>query len=196
MTSFPKPSEAYSDVPVEEIDLAVAEAFIPYVEQTGVKALGAVSDLTDQEPLYAGAAAMLLTATVMRDGRTWRAGTRLLAAHLLATGLRGIVKKLVDRTRPDAAAERGEYVLRAGQRHESDFNSFPSGHTAGAVAVARAVGRAYPASHRVALGLAGAAGSAQVVRSKHYVSDVVAGAVIGWAAEVIVDAVIRRAERI
>ena len=64
------------------------------------------------------------------------------------------------------------------------------------MAVARAVGRAYPGAHQVALGLAGAAGAAQVVRSKHYVSDVVAGAVIGWAAEMIVDAVIRRAARI
>jgi undecaprenyl-diphosphatase len=186
--------EPATEAPVEEVDQAVAQAFIPYVEQSGVKALGAVSDLSDQEPLYAGAAAVLVTAAIMRDGRTWRAGTRLLAAHLLATGLRGIVKQMVDRTRPDAAAERGEYVLRAGQRHESDFNSFPSGHTAGAVAVARAVGRAYPGSRHAALGLAAAAGAAQVIRSKHYVSDVVVGAAIGWTAEIMIDALIRRAE--
>jgi undecaprenyl-diphosphatase len=189
-------AEPASEAPVEELDQAVAGAFIPYFERSGVRALGAASDLTDQEPLYAGAAAVLATATLLRDGPTWRAGTRLLAAHLLATGLRGIVKQMVDRTRPDAAAKRGEYVLRAGERHDSDFNSFPSGHTAGAVAVACAVGRAYPPSRHVALGVAAAAGVAQVVRSKHYVSDVVAGAVIGWAAAALIDALIRRAEKI
>nr|WP_314444963.1 phosphatase PAP2 family protein [uncultured Sphingomonas sp.] len=182
--------------PVEELDAAIADTLIPHVGRSGVRALGAISDLTDQEPLYAAGAATLVVAAMMRDGRTWRAGTRIVASHLLATGLRGIVKQMVDRTRPDAAAERGEYVLREGQRRETDFNSFPSGHTAGAVAVACAVGHAYPASRQVALGLAAAAGVAQVVRSRHYVTDVVAGAMIGWAADVLVGALIDRAEQV
>lgn len=196
MTNSKKHGDENSEAPIEEVDQAVAEALIPYVGQSGVKAIGAVSDLTDQEPLYAAAAATLVTAALLRDGRTWRAGTRLLAAHLLATALRGIVKQMVDRTRPDAAAERGEYVLRPGERKDSDFNSFPSGHTAGAVAVARAVGRAYPRSRNVTLGLAAAAGLAQVVRSRHYVTDVLAGAMIGWAADSLVDALIDRAEHV
>lgn len=196
MSKVQSQSDREHEAPVEEVDQAVAGALVPFVGHSGVRVLGAVSDLSDQEPIYAGAAAMLVTAVALRDGRTWRAGTRLLAAHLLATGLRGVVKQMVDRTRPDAAAKRGEYVLRKGQRYESDFNSFPSGHAAGAVAVACAVGRSYPASRHVALGLAAAAGVAQVVRSKHYVSDVVAGAVIGWAAHMILDALIRRAEQV
>jgi membrane-associated phospholipid phosphatase len=102
---------------------------------------------------------------------------------------------MVDRTRPDAAAERGEYVLRKGQRHESDFNSFPSGHSAGAFAVACAVARDYPGARVPAMALAGTAAVAQVVRSKHYVTDVVAGAMIGWLAEALVNRLIRRAER-
>ena len=182
-------------VPFEELDAAVADVFIPYVEHEGIKALGLVCELTDQEPLYAAGAATLVTAAALRDGRTWRAGTRLLASHLLATGLRGIVKQMVDRTRPEAASERGEYVLREGRRKDSDFNSFPSGHTAGAVAVACAIGRAYPGARPIALPLAAAVGVGQVVRSRHYVTDVVAGAIIGWASEALIDALIRRAER-
>lgn len=185
-----------SEAPLEELDAAVADVLIPFAGKGAIRAAGAVSDLADQEPLYAGAAATLATAVVLRDGRTWRAGTRVLASHLLATALRGVVKAMVDRTRPDAAARRGEYVLRKGHRKDSDFNSFPSGHTAGAVAVARAVGRHYPGSHHAALGLAGLAGVAQVVRSKHYVTDVVAGAAIGLIAEALMDQLIRRAERI
>ena len=182
--------------PLEELDAAVADVLVPHAEHGAIRFLGAVSDLSDQEPIYAGSAAMLATAALMRDGPTWRAGTRILAAHLLATGLRGIVKHLVDRTRPEAAVRLGRYVLREGQKHESDFNSFPSGHTAGAVAVALAVSREYPGGRVPALGLAALAGVAQVVRSKHYVTDVVAGAVIGWSAETLIDGLIRKAQRV
>jgi undecaprenyl-diphosphatase len=196
MTELKNLPEVDAAIPLEELDAAVADVLVPHAEQGAVKALGAVSDLSDQEPIYAGAAAFLVTAAAMRDGPTWRAGTRILAAHLLATALRGVVKSLVDRTRPEAAARRGEYVFCEGGHRESDLNSFPSGHTAGAVAVARAVSRDYPAVRPAALGLAAAAGIAQVVRSKHYISDVVAGAVIGWAADTLVDALIRQARRI
>lgn len=182
--------------PVEDLDAAVADALVPYAGQAAVKAFGAISDLSDQEPIYAASAAVLAVGALMRHGPTWRTGTRILAAHLLATGLRGIVKTMVDRTRPEAAARRGDYVLRGGQRHDSDFNSFPSGHTAGAVAVALAVARDCPAARLPAYGLAAFAGVAQVARSKHYVTDVVAGAIIGWAADTLVGALIRRAERI
>lgn len=183
-------------VPAEDVDTAVADALVPYAEDAAVRALGAVAELSDQEPLYAAAAGVLATAVVMRDGSTWRTGTRILAAHLLATALRGVVKSMVDRTRPEAAARRGDYVLRKGERHESDFNSFPSGHTAGAVAVAMAVGRDHPGARGPAFGLATLTGAAQIVRSRHYVTDVVAGAVIGVAAELLVDAVIVRAGKV
>jgi membrane-associated phospholipid phosphatase len=182
--------------PVEEVDAAIADVLIPYAEGAATKALGAVSDLSDQEPLYAAAAAVLATAAVLRDGPTWRTGTRILASHLLATALRGVIKKMVDRTRPEAAARRGDYVLREGERHESDFNSFPSGHTAGAVAVALAVGRDNSAARLPAIGLAALSGAAQVLRSRHYVTDVVAGAVIGVIADKLVDTIIVRARRV
>jgi undecaprenyl-diphosphatase len=183
-------------VPLEELDAAVATALVPMAEEGTIKAIGEVSDLSDQEPLYAGAAAFLAVAALARHGPTWRSGTRILAAHLLATGLRGIIKELVDRTRPDAAARLGRYVFREGQRRDSDYSSFPSGHTAGALAVALAVGRDYPRGRWPALGTAAAASVAQVIRSKHYVSDVVAGAAIAWGAEVLIDRLIRRAARV
>jgi undecaprenyl-diphosphatase len=182
--------------PIEEMDAAVATALVPHAERGLVQLVGDASDLSDQEPLYAAAAAVIGTGLAMRDERTVRAGTRVLAAHLLATALRGVVKQLVVRTRPDAAARRGEYQFAPGERRESELSSFPSGHTAGAMAVARALGRDYPGSYHAWLGLAGAASAVQVLRSKHYVTDVVAGAAIGFVAEIAIDQLIRRAERI
>lgn len=179
---------------VEEMDAAVADVFIPHEGGAAVTLLGAVSELSDQEPLYAAAAGVLATAVVLRDGPTWRTGTRILATHLLATALRGVIKKMVDRTRPEAAARRGDYVLRHGERHESDFNSFPSGHTAGAVAVALAVARDNSGARLPAYVLAALAGAAQIIRSRHYVTDVAAGAVIGIAADQLIDALIVKAK--
>ncbi|WP_300974570.1 phosphatase PAP2 family protein [Sphingomonas sp. LHG3406-1] len=195
MTKFENLPDIEAPAPIEELDTAVADALLPIAGKAAVQGLGTVSDFSDQEPLYAASAAVLGTAALMRHGPTWRAGTRMLASHLLATALRGVVKQMVDRTRPDAAAERGEYVLRKGRRQDSDYNSFPSGHTAGALAFAMAVGRDYPAARIPALTLASAASLAQVVRSRHYVSDVVAGAVIGLAAEALVDALVSVAAR-
>ena len=187
--------EVDASTSIEEVDAAVATVLVPYAERGLMQLVGDASDLSDQEPLYAAAAAVIGTGLVMRDERTVRAGTRMLAAHLLATALRGVVKQLVVRTRPDAAARRGEYQFAPGERRESDFSSFPSGHTAGAVAAARALGRHYPGSYHAWLGLAGAASALQVVRSKHYVTDVAAGAAIAVIAEVAIDRLIRRAER-
>jgi undecaprenyl-diphosphatase len=182
--------------PLERADVIVADRLLPFAERGLVKAIGTVSDLSDQEPLYAAAAAVIGTGARLRDRRTFETGLRMLAAHLLATAVRGMVKGAIDRTRPLAAAERGRYELAEGQRHESDFNSFPSGHTAGAVAVARLLARRHPNTRGVALGLAAASAAAQILRSKHYISDVVAGAAVGWIAEELTHALMARCEQV
>ena len=181
---------------LEQADLTVASTLLPLSGHIVVRAIGAVSDLSDQEPLYAASAAVIGTGLILRDERTVQSGFRLLATHLFATALRGVIKQTIDRTRPIAAAERGDYELVAGERYESDFNSFPSGHTAGAVAVARVIARRYPGSAGPALSLAAASAGAQVLRSKHYLTDVVAGAAIGWVAEEVLHALLTRCERI
>jgi len=182
--------------PLERADVIVADRLLPFAEQGLVRAIGAISDLSDQEPLYAAGAGVIGTGMLLRDRGTFETGLQMLAAHLLATAMRGMVKEAIDRTRPIAAAERGEYELAEGQRQESDYSSFPSGHTAGAVAVARLIGRRHPGGRAAALGLAGASAAAQVLRSKHYITDVVAGAAVGWIAEELVHILVTRCERV
>jgi membrane-associated phospholipid phosphatase len=177
---------------VEKVDLAVAEALTPIRKRKAVEAIGTISDVGDQPPMYLITGAVLATGVLMGDRRTSKAGLRMLASHFIAIRLKNLAKRLVDRTRPDLIPEQGKYELRPGKRYESDYNSFPSGHTASPVAVARALGRDYPGQHGAALALAGAVGATQVVRSKHYVSDVIAGALIGLAAEKIADLWIRQ----
>ena len=177
---------------VERADIAVAEAFTPIRKRKVVKALGAASEVGDQPPLYALSAGVLAAGVLTKDRATARAGLRMLAAHFLTIRATNLGKHLIDRTRPDLIAEQGRYEMRKGKRFDTNYNSFPSGHTASSVAVARAVGREFPGLHGGALGLASVIAGAQVVRSKHYVSDLVAGAAIGIAAELLVDGWLRK----
>ena len=106
--------------------------------------------------------------------------------------VKNVVKRSVDRTRPKRIADSGQYESGKGRRFDTEFNSFPSGHTASSIAVARALGREYPGQHGAAFGFASAVAALQVVRGKHFISDVLAGAAIGLAVEAAVDALFRR----
>ena len=177
---------------VEKADSAVAKAFSPVRKAKAVRLLGAVSDVGDQPPLYAISTGVLAAGLATGDRSTARAGLRMIAAHFLAIRIKNLGKHLVDRTRPSLIPEEGRYEMRKGERYESDYNSFPSGHTASSVAVARAMGREFPVLHGGALAAASTIAVAQVIRSKHYVSDLVAGAAIGLVAELLVDRWLRK----
>lgn len=187
-----KASDKRRASPVERADIAVAEVFVSVRDHPLVEAAGKVSEIGDQPPLYAIAGGVIAAGLATGDGRTLRTGARILGAHALATMLKSLVKLGVDRTRPHLIASQGRYRLRKGQRYEGNYNSFPSGHTASSVAVARALGREYPGAQAPALGVASAVAATQVVRSTHYVTDLLAGAAIGLAAEAMVDLAFRK----
>lgn len=180
-------TDATRPTSVEQADRAVAAVASPARHTPAVRVLGWLSEIADQPPLITVCAATLAAGLVVRNRRLAAAGGRMLAAELLATEMKSFVKHRVDRTRPRVVADGGEYAMRPGGSDDSDVSSFPSGHTAGAVAVARAFGREYP-HHRVAVGLAAVAiAGIQIPRGQHYATDLVAGAVIGLAAEALVD---------
>jgi len=167
----------------EKADVAVARAAAPARDNPAVRLLGWVSDIADQPPLIGLCAVMFASGLILRDGRMARAGGRMLASMLLATKLKDMIKDRVDRARPHVVANGGRYRARKGHDQDGAMNSFPSGHTAGAVAVARAYAREYPEHAPAAYGGAAAVGAIQVPRSKHYPGDVAAGAVVGLIAE-------------
>ena len=172
---------------LEKADVAVADALTPLRKRKPVRVAGTISEVGDQPPMYVITGAVLAVGLAMGDRRTSKAGLRMVASHFLAIRLKNLAKHLVDRTRPYLIPDEGKYELRKGKRFDSDYNSFPSGHTASPVAVARALSREYPKQHGAALAAAAVVGGTQVIRSKHYLSDVLAGALIGLAAEKAVD---------
>jgi membrane-associated phospholipid phosphatase len=167
----------------ERKDIEVAEAAAPARHAPIVKVLGWASELADQLQLNTICAATLGVGLVSGDRTRVKAGFRMLAAQLLATRLKGLIKHRVDRTRPSVVVSGKAYERHAGDDHDSEMSSFPSGHTSGAVAVARAFAREYPQHRLAAYAAAASVGMIQVPRGKHYPSDVAAGLLIGLTAD-------------
>jgi undecaprenyl-diphosphatase len=148
-----------------------------------------IADMGDQPQLRALCGAIIVSGLVSRDRTLVRAGARMLAAHTLATWAKNFVKHRVDRRRPRSAGDpRRDHRLAPGRSKEKEETSFPSGHAAGASAVARAFAREYP-EHALPATAAGAVLSlAQIPRCAHYPTDVGAGIAIGLASEAVVNA--------
>lgn len=140
----------------------------------------------DQTPLLALSGGVLALGLVGRNAGLARTGARMIAAHLLATGVKSFMKHRLDRKRPRNADGPADNALSPGGSRAKAKSSFPSGHSAGAMAVARAVGRDYPAYRQAAVAGAVLVGVAQIPRATHFVTDVVAGLATGWAAEAVV----------
>lgn len=91
-----------------------------------------------------------------------RAGDALAAALLLSEGL----KRTIPEERPDG----------------SDWKSFPSMHTAAAIAIATVQSRYHPEQSTAWYAGAAVIGLSRVALRKHHLHDVLAGAVLGHAA--------------
>lgn len=172
---------------VEHADLSVIDAASHLRHTTPVKLLGTVSEIADQPQLISLCAATLAAGLALRRPRLAAAGARMLATELLATRMKSAIKRRVDRTRPHVVDDGGDYRMEPGDTDDGPLSSFPSGHTAGAVGVARAFAREYPAQAVPAYTAAGAVAAIQIPRCSHYPSDLAAGAAVGLAAELIVD---------
>jgi membrane-associated phospholipid phosphatase len=174
----------------EELTLTAAQARHHPV----TRAVAKLTELADQPPLIAASLGTLAIGLVAGRPDLARGGARMLASHLLATGAKLAVKQGVARTRPGPALDKGEAKFALGESGEHDETSFPSGHTAGAVAVARAASREIEGAAAPGAVATAAVAAAQAPAGNHYLSDVIAGAVIGWASEAVVSAVFDRLE--
>jgi len=157
-----------------------------------VRLLGAASEIGDQPQMRIICAATVADGIARRDLYLTSTGLRMLAAHTLATWTKSGIKAVVDRRRPK---DGDDPRLRGGDSDRHEDNSFPSGHSAGAVAVGEAIARAYSDHAAAARGAALSVSVVQVPRGTHYAGDVVAGIAIGLIAERVSDAAIDLAVR-
>ncbi|HVL79583.1 MAG TPA: phosphatase PAP2 family protein [Sphingomicrobium sp.] len=166
-----------------EAEAELVDRLDPDSRSPAAKAVTIVGKLGDQPEMRMLGGAILAAGLVSRRRPLAAAGVRMLVAHEIATFLKSAAKSRIDRVRPRSARSEGERRIRPGRSQAKEKTSFPSGHSAGTFAVARALAREYPAARPAALAAAGAVSAAQVPRIAHYPSDVAAGAIIGIAAE-------------
>ncbi|WP_264925429.1 phosphatase PAP2 family protein [Streptomyces sp. A012304] len=171
------------------LDQALYEAVTVTRTPTLDTALRRLSAAADHSKLSFAVAGLL----AVRGGRSRRAAALGVAAIGVASATANLLgKQLVRRPRPHRSADSpfpGRHVPMP------DSASFPSGHTASAVAFAAAVGPALPAA-AVPLGLlACAVGYSRVHTGVHYPGDVVAGALLGTGSAALVMAVASRRDR-
>lgn len=115
----------------------------------------------------------------------WRRALVLSMAVLAAAAAAGVLKVATGRERPSRLDQppgqerRWSFHGPAQGLTHSPYQSFPSGHTAGAFASATALSALYPPVRPVFWSVAVACGVNRVVKHQHFLSDVVAGAVVG-----------------
>lgn len=173
---------------IEQADVAVSAEAGKLRHTPGVRLLGAASEIADQPPAFTLAAAATVAGFALGRPRLAEAGLRSLAVLTLVTAAKSAIKAVVVRTRPFMLLDHGHYESGVMGPDEGPWNSFPSGHTANAVAVARAIARAAPEAEGPAMAAAIGIGVTQVPRAAHHPLDVVAGAALGLAVEAGVNA--------
>ena len=139
-------------------------------------------------PIGSGVTLLVMCVGISAVCRWWPQSRLREAAWLGALGFAcaGLaeftLKHLVGRARPDAA-DHGLVIW--GPTFAPDVDSFPSGHATSVFAVAAVFAAFYPRVSRLLYALAAAIALGRVYLERHYVSDILAGALIGlvvaWA---------------
>ena len=181
--------------PLFELDRKTRDLLHPHHRTPLVRLLRVIGEAGDQPQLRLLCGGMALAGLLRGDARMVRAGARMLLAHEIATKAKGLVKGSVDRWRPRSSADGKDHRPQAGGQPAKEMSSFPSGHSAGALAVAGAFAAEYPQYRGAALAAAGAIGAIQVPTCAHYPSDVLAGWGIGGLAARLVNWPLRRRRR-
>lgn len=161
-------------VEADRVDRAVYAAIAGTETPLLDRAMRRVSRAADYSKLSITAGALLALAGGPRGRRAAVSGLASVAAT--ATIVNVLVKPLGRRRRPDRTAQEvpvDRHVRMPVSR------SFPSGHTAAAVAFASGVGRVMPLAGAPLHGLAALVGYSRVHTGVHYPGDVLGGALLG-----------------
>ncbi|MFJ8361823.1 phosphatase PAP2 family protein [Streptomyces sp. NPDC093984] len=138
------------------------------------RALSAVEEAAEGSKLWLGAATMMAWLGGWRGRKAAAVGVAAVAVAQLVSN--GLCKQLADRPRPPR-----EWIPHDEVDDRPQSSSFPSGHTAAAVAFTASVAPSWPLAGGLCAGPAVMVVVERVQSGAHYPSDVAAGAAIGLA---------------
>ncbi|MFM9500280.1 phosphatase PAP2 family protein [Streptomyces galilaeus] len=136
--------------------------------------LSAVEETAEGTKLWCGAAAAMALMGGWRGRKAAAAGLAAVTVAQLVSN--GLCKQLADRPRPPE-----EWFPHDEAEDRPDSSSFPSGHTAAAIAFTTAVAPVWPLAGALCTVPAAMVAVERVQSGAHYPSDVAAGAAIGLA---------------
>ncbi|MCX5134895.1 phosphatase PAP2 family protein [Streptomyces sp. NBC_00340] len=136
--------------------------------------LSGVEEAAESSKLWCGAAAVMTACGGRRGRGAAIAGLTALAFAQLVSN--GVGKQLFDRPRPPK-----EWIDHDEVQDRPDSSSFPSGHTAAAVAFTAAVAPLWPLAAAACAVPTALLALERVQSGAHYPTDVAAGALIGIA---------------
>jgi membrane-associated phospholipid phosphatase len=181
-------------LPPSRLDVAAARLVARHAEKHVERSLGVLTWLADEKVILL--ASFTLAAYChfgARDPRARRYGDRIAASAVVAAALPHLIKRFVDRERPDRRVVHGPRhgVPRSGER----WDSFPSGHAVHLGALAAGLRRLLPRRLRPLLwSTTLALASTRLLLLAHYLSDVAAGLGIGLVIDRAVDRSLARIE--
>jgi membrane-associated phospholipid phosphatase len=180
---------------VEKADVELGTKIASKRDHPLVKAAGKAGKIGDQAPLYALSAGLLIVGLTSRNRRLADSGVSMLVSIAAADLSKRLTKRFVRRTRPHVLLDHGRYETDSGGSGHKPEQSFPSGHTAGSVAAARALSRSYPRAGAAAGVASVAIGISRIAKGAHWPLDVLGGAIVGLAAEALSAALLKFTSR-
>ncbi|CAH2032326.1 phosphatase PAP2 family protein [Trichlorobacter ammonificans] len=138
-----------------------------------------VAELAGNPYLHIGVAALVYGGGVLAESPKWKEiGEMMAEALFLADAATLLIKEGTGRGRPAVASGKGD--LRPLQ-FKTDYDSFPSMHTASSFAMASVIARTSQSIELSVLSytLAASVGFARMNQNKHWASDVLLGAALG-----------------
>ncbi|MEW2293066.1 phosphatase PAP2 family protein [Streptomyces sp. NPDC006743] len=157
---------------VREMDRRLTERMASWREPALHRTLSAVEEAAEGSKLWCGAAVAMAWVGGREGRKAAVAGvTALLLAQLVSNG---VCKQVSGRPRPPK-----EWIPHDEVEDRPSSSSFPSGHTAAAVAFTAAVTPSWPSAGTVCAVPAALVALERVQSGAHYPSDVVAGAALG-----------------